>query len=242
MPTQVQTTGLWEPALDTSWQWQLTTPIDQSVDAHMYDIDGFDNTASVVASLHAQGRKVVCYIDAGTYENWRSDANQFPASVKGNAVQGWAGEQWLDIRQLQVLAPIMQARLDMCQSKGFDGVEFDNVDGYTNKTGFPLTANDQLTYNAWLAQEAHARGMSAGLKNDLDQVTQLVPSFDWALDEQCFQFQECDKLTPFIRAGKAVFEVEYSLNTGQFCPQADALNFNSLRKNLALDAPRTACR
>ena len=242
MPTQVQTTGLWEPALQTSWQWQLTTPIDQSVDVQMYDIDGFDNDASVVTSLHAQGKKVVCYIDAGTFENWRSDANLFPSSVKGNAVQGWAGEQWLDIRNLQVLAPIMQARLDMCQTKGFDGVEFDNVDGYTNDTGFPLSANDQLAYNTWLAQEAHARGMSAGLKNDLDQVTQLLPSFDWALDEQCFQYQECDLLTPFIRAGKAVFEVEYSLNTSQFCPQADALNFNSLRKDLALDAARTACR
>ena len=157
-------------------------------------------------------------------------------------MQGWAGEQWLDIRQLQVLAPIMQARLDMCQRKGFDGVEFDNVDGYTNDTGFPLTANDQLAYNTWLAQEAHARGMSAGLKNDLDQVTQLVPSFDWALDEQCFQYQECDLLTPFIRAGKAVFEVEYSLNTSQFCQEADALDFNSLRKDPALDATRTACR
>jgi hypothetical protein len=241
-PTPVLTTGIWKPTLHTSWQWQLTTPVDQSIKVAMYDIDGFDNDASVVASLHAKGRKVVCYIDAGTYENWRSDANQFPSSVRGNGVQGWAGEQWLDIRKLNVLGPIMQARLDMCKTKGFDGVEFDNVDGYTNNTGFLLTANDQLTYNTWLALEAHLRGMSAGLKNDLDQVPQLLPYFDWALDEQCFQYAECDQLTPFISAGKAVFEVEYTLNASQFCPQANALNFNSLLKNLALDAPRTACR
>ncbi len=241
-PTPVQTTGIWKPALNTSWQWQLTTPLDQSINVAMYDVDGFDNTASIVSSLHAQGRKVVCYIDAGTYENWRSDANQFPSSVKGSGVQGWAGEQWLDIRNLNVLGPIMQARLDMCKSKGFDGVEFDNVDGYTNNTGFPLTAEDQLTYNTWLANEAHVRGMSAGLKNDLDQVKQLLPYFDWALDEQCFQYNECDKLTPFISAGKAVFEVEYDLQPSQFCNQANAMNFNSLKKNLDLDAPRTACR
>jgi hypothetical protein len=241
-PTPVPTTGIWKPPLNTSWQWQLTTPVDQSINVTLYDIDGFDNAASVVAALHAQGRKVFCYIDAGMYENWRSDANRFSSFVKGNAVQGWAGEQWLDIRQLQVLAPIMQARLDMCQTKGFDGVEFDNVDGYTNDTGFPLTANDQLAYNTWFAHEAHLRGMSAGLKNDLDQVQQLLPSFDWALDEQCFRYQECDLLTPFIRAGKAVFEVEYAQDPSQFCPQANALDFNSLRKNLALDAPMTACR
>jgi len=235
-------TGIWKPPLNTSWQWQLTSPVDQSFDVTLYDIDGFDTAASVVGALHAQGRKVFCYINAGTYENWRPDVHLFPTSVKGKAVQGWAGEQWLDIRQLQVLAPIMQARLDMCQTKGFDGVEFDNVDGYTNDTGFPLTANDQLAYNTWLAHEAHARGMSAGLKNDYDQVGQLLPSFDWALDEQCFQYQECDLLTPFIRAGKAVFEVEYSLNPSQFCQEANALDFNALRKNLALDAPSTACR
>ncbi len=241
-PTPVLTTGIWKPAVHMSWQWQLTTPVDQSINVALYDIDGFDNDASVVASLHAKGRKVVCYIDAGTYENWRSDANQIPSSVRGNGVQGWAGEQWLDFRKLNVVGPIMQARLDMCKTKGFDGVELDNVDGYTNNTGFLLTANDQLTYNTWLAHEAHLRGMSAGLKNDLDQVPQSLPYFDWALDEQCFQYAECDQLTPFIRAGKAVFEVEYSLNASQFCPQANALNFNSLLKNLALDAPRTACR
>src|SRR6266550_197751 len=131
---------VWQPALNTSWQWQLTTPVDQTVNAQMYDIDMFDNDVSVVASLHAQGRKVICYISAGTFENWRPDAASFPAVVKGNAVSGWPGENWLDIRRLDILGPIMTARLDLCQTKGFDGVEPDNIDGYANGTGFPLTA------------------------------------------------------------------------------------------------------
>ncbi len=242
VPTSGASAGIWKPALDTSWQWQLTAPVDQSVDAQVYDIDGFDNAASVVSSLHAQGRKVICYIDAGTYENWRPDASQFPSSVKGNGVDGWAGEQWLDVRNIAVLGPIMQTRMDMCKTKGFDAVELDNMDGYTNTTGFPLTASDQLTYNTWIANQAHARGLSVGLKNDLDQITQLLPFFDWELDEQCFQYNECDQLKPFIAAGKAVFEVEYSLDTNQFCAQANALNFNSLKKDLNLDATRSACR
>ena len=233
---------VWQPALNTSWQWQLTTPVDQTVNAQMYDIDMFDNDVSVVASLHAQGRKVICYISAGTFENWRPDAASFPAVVKGNAVSGWPGENWLDIRRLDILGPIMTARLDLCQTKGFDGVEPDNIDGYANGTGLPLTAQDQINYNTFLANQAHARGLSVALKNDLDQVQALLPYFDWALNEQCFQYNECNTLVPFITAGKAVFEVEYSLSTSQFCPQANALNFNAMQKDLNLDAFRIPCR
>lgn len=234
--------GVWQPALNTSWQWQLTTPVDQTVNAQMYDIDLFDNDASVVASLHAQGRKVICYISVGTFENWRPDAASFPAVVLGNAVSGWPGENWLDVRRLDILGPIMTARLDLCKSKGFDGVEPDNVDGYTNGTGFPLTAQDQINYNIFIANQAHARGLSVALKNDVDQVQALVPYFDWTLNEQCFQYSECSTLTPFTAAGKAVFEVEYNLSTSQFCPQANALNFNAMQKNLNLDSFRIPCR
>ena len=241
LPSPVPCSSCWHPALNTSWQWQLTTPVDQSVNVVMYDIDMFDNSASVVQSLHSAGRIVICYIDAGTWENWRPDANKFPASVLGNP-NGWPGERWLDIRQLSILGPIMQARMNLCKSKGFDGVEFDNVDGYTNNTGFPLTYNNQLTYNTWLANQAHTLGLSVALKNDVGQVKDLLPYFDWALDEQCFQYNECNTLLPFIQANKAVMEVEYYLNTTQFCPTANSLNFNSMKKHLSLDAYRVPCR
>jgi hypothetical protein len=136
---------IWVPAKSTSWQWQLTgLPVDQTIDATLYDIDLFDNPASVVASLHARGRRVVCYMSAGTFEDWRPDAGQFPSSVLGARVEGWAGERWVDIRQLDILRPLMEARMDLCRRKGFDAIEPDNVDGYANRSGFPLTAEDQL--------------------------------------------------------------------------------------------------
>jgi hypothetical protein len=135
----------------------------------------------------------------------------------------------------------MAARMDLCKSKGFDAIEPDNVDGYANRSGFPLTETDQIAYNKWLATAAHSRGLSIGLKNDLDQVADLVSSFDWALNEQCFQYNECSALAPFTQAGKAVFEVEYSLSTDQFCSKAIAMQFNSMKKGLDLDPPRTAC-
>src|SRR5437868_509990 len=98
----------------------------------------------------------------------------------------------------------------LAQQKGCDAIEANNVDGYTNNPGFPLTANDQLTFNQWFAGAAHALGMSIALKNDLDQVAALEPAFDFAVNEQCFQYSECDLEKPFIAAGKAVLEVEYA--------------------------------
>jgi hypothetical protein len=236
--------SIWRPALNTRWQWQLTTPIDQSVDAIMYDVDLFDTPASVVDALHAQGRKVVCYISVGSWENWRPDANQFPPQVIGADYAGWPGEKWLDIRRLDLLAPILRARFDQCRAKGFDALEPDNIDGYTNHTGFPLTAQDQLNYNVWLANEAHARGLSIGLKNDADQAAELLPYFDWALTEDCFDQGWCDQVTPFIASGKAVFAAEYTdtgLTLDQFCPQVSVLNFNAILKHRELDAWREAC-
>jgi endo-alpha-1,4-polygalactosaminidase (GH114 family) len=231
----------WVPAANTTWQWQLTTPVDQSVDAQMYDIDLFDNPASVVAALHAAGRKVVCYLDVGTYETGRPDSGAFPKSVIGKELPDWPGEHWLDVRRLNALKPIIEHRLDLCQQKGFDGVEPDNVDAYANDSGFKLTAADQLRYNRFVAGAAHDRGLSVGLKNDLDQAAALEPDFDWALNEQCFQYSECDKLQPFVKAGKAVFVTEYELDTAAFCPHAQAHGLMAMRKHHELDAWRETC-
>ena len=240
--SQSQVNNIWKPAPQTSWQWQLTGTVDLTVDAEMYDIDLFNNDASVVAALHSRNRKAVCYVSVGTFEDWRADAAKFPESVKGKTLSGFPNEKWLDIRQLDVLGPIMDARLDQCKAKGFDGVEPDNVDGYTNKSGFPLTAQDQIKFNTYIANSAHARGLSVGLKNDIDQIAQLASTFDWALNEQCFEYQECGGYKAFTSLGKAVFQVEYKLDPAQFCTSANSMNLNSLRKNLVLDAYRVPCR
>ena len=208
----------------------------------MYDLDLFTTPQATIQALKNRGKIVICYLSAGSYENYRSDAGSFPASVLGNTLDGWPDERWLDIRQIDLLAPIIRARMDLARAKGCDGVEPDNIDGYTNNTGFPLTSADQLRYNRWLAAEAHQRGLSIGLKNDLDQVADLVDTFDWALNEQCFAYGECHLLKPFIAAGKAVFGVEYDLAEAQFCPQANAFNYDWLKKRLALDSWRSACR
>ena len=243
-PKSSATPGVWTrwyPAKGATWQWQLTTPVDTSVKASAFDIDMFDNSQAVVAKLHQLGRKVICYVDVGSWESFRPDQAKFPASVRGAALDGFSDEKWLDIRNIKALAPAIKARFAMCKNKGFDAVEPDNVDGYTNPTGFPLTAGDQLKFNRWIASLAHSMGLGVALKNDGDQVPQLVSNFDFELDEQCYEYSECSSLTPFIAAHKAVFEVEYNEPATTFCAYTKSLGFSSMKKNLDLDAPRTAC-
>jgi hypothetical protein len=228
---------IWRPTPGTTWQWQLSGVVDTSVDAQVYDIDA-DTPAATVAQLHAMGRRVICYVDVGSWEPDRADAGKFPASVRGKKLDGW-DENWLDIRQVAVLRPLIAARFDVCKSKGFDAVEPDNVDGYANDTGFPLTATDQLAYDTMVAQLAHQRGLGVGLKNDVDQAATLAPSFDFAINEQCVEYDECDPLKPFVNAGKAVLHVEYNESVGAFCGKLPG--FSSMRKHLSLDAWREAC-
>ena len=231
--------AIWTPAPTTEpWQYQLQGNVDLSVPAPVYDIDGADNSAATVRAIHENDARAICYFSAGSYERWRDDENRFPESVLGRPLADWPGERWLDIRQRDVLLPIMRDRMQMCAAKGFDAVEPDNVDGYQNPTGLPLKGRHQLRYNRGLASEAHALGLAIGLKNDLGQVPKLVGDYDFAVNESCFVYDECGRLRPFVSAGKAVFQVEYRRLR---CGRSDDLAFSSIRKRSGLRAWRRTC-
>jgi hypothetical protein len=236
---QARCVGPCKPPPFSRWSYQLQER-PRIVNARVYDVDGFDTSAFFVSRLHKLKLYAICYIDVGTWEDWRPDRQRFPDSVLGRS-NGWPGERWLDIRRTDVLIPIMRERIRMCRQKGFDAVEPDNVDGYTNDTGFPLTAADQLRYNRRIALLAHSSHMAVGLKNDLDQAAALRDVFDFAVVEQCFQYDECDKVKPFTNARKPVFEVEYSLPRSQFCAEAKALKIRALEAPVDLDRPGTPC-
>lgn len=265
--TSIARPSIWRPALRTSWHWMIDHRLDlaNAKDMGLVDIDGtvlqgdrplvYDidwefNPASVVAALHTNGAKVICYVDVGAFEAYRPDAKSFPLIVRGRPDSHWEGSQWLDIRQRDILLPIMRARFQICKDKGFDAIEPDEVDGYANNSGFPLTYLDQLSYNRAIADLAHSLGMSVGLKGDVEQAKDLWRSFDWTLNEQCYEFKECGALsTYFVKNGKAVFVVEYDdrfsghvADKKQFCPLANVANFNAMKMPLDLDGGRSPCR
>ncbi len=246
------------------WQWQLGGgPVDETVlDAvdnpkKMYDIDLFGTDAATIGRLHAKGITVICYMETpGTSENYRPDADQYPAAVLGNAVDGFPNERFVDIRNVDVLLPIVAARLDLAVSKGCDGIEPDLDDTYNGyDTGFPLTMQDQLTFNRAVADAAHARGLSIGLKNGASTDgrvragdgpnSRIGHSTRSATPSMNAPATRCSSTTD-----KAVFQVEY-IQSGRhsgcrgFCPQDNAANFDGLLKDSSdslAALPRVACR
>ncbi len=251
-------TGRWKPTVGLRWQYQLQGTVDAGIcavpfsggpcvhpdvfDIDLYANDGVTPNRTAVARIHARGAHAVCYIDAGTWENWRPDANRYPVRVLGRP-NGWPGERWLDIRATKVLLRILAARVQKCVQAGFDGVDFDNVDGYVNHTGFPLTAAEQLTFDRDLAALAHRHGLAVGLKNDLDQEASLRSAFDFAVNEQCFAFGECAAYDAWTRSAKPVLEIEYTGDQRQYCTSADRNRRDAVHKQLALYAtPWQPCR
>lgn len=250
----------WQPKADDRLTWQLqfanSNNINTNYDVDMYDIDLFDVSDDVIATLHEQGKIVICYFSAGTYESYRDDWSQYFPFIKpdqmykgdqppfGKVMADWPEERWLDIRRIDLLIDIMTSRMDYAVQRGCDGIDPDNVDVWSNtkEAGLPtITYNDQLTYNRWLATEAHKRNLSIGLKNDLDQLQDLVSHFDFAINEQCFHYKECSKYQVLTYANKAVFGVECVGSPRRFCPKAKAMKLSFMKKHDNLDAWRIAC-
>lgn len=239
-PAKCETTA---PETGASFSWLLGAAGDPPF-ADVIDLDLFDASASDVATLKAKGAYLVCYINVGAFEDWRPDKNAFPAQAIGKRYDGWAGERWLDIRQIDALGPVLKRRFKLCKDKGFDAVEPDNLDGFETMSGFPLTRADQIRFNRWIAAEAHALDLGIGLKNVPDQLLELAGSFDWALLEDCFDQGWCAEYAPFRASGKAVFAVEYTDNGvdfGAFCAQMKTLGFSGLLKNRSLDQFEKRC-
>lgn len=232
----------WMPTPGTSWQMQFSGTLDTSLSVQAYDIDLFDSSKATIDKLHARGIKVMCYVAAGTWEKGRPDAASFPSSVLGSTVAGWPDERWLDVRQIATLRPIMGARMDLGVQKGCDAIDSDSADVYDVPSGFSISMADQLAYNKMMAEEAHKRGLSIGLKNDYMQVKELVDIYDFAVNEECIAAGDCDWLKPFIDHNKAVFGVEYAGTAASVCPTANRLNFDTLLKHESIDAYRIACR
>lgn len=221
----------------STWHLQLDGKL-KHPNRQVYDIDLVETSSAAIASLHAKGRTVICYFSAGSYEEWRPDADLFPEH--GKQVGNWPGEYWLDIRMPEVL-DIMRARLDLAVEKGCDGVDPDNVDAYSNDSGFQLTSDDQVNYNKAIAAEAHSRGLLVGLKNALEIIPQLVDDFDFAVNEECLQYDECNKYGPFALQSKAVFAVDYGKYKRAKCNTTKALGLNLQFYKLSLKSVGRQC-
>ncbi len=230
-------------------------------------VSGNDHTidTKAVDAIHRRGAHAVCYMSAGTAERFRPDYDKYVAFDEGHHhsligkpfSRRFPNEYWVNLKngsgQRDFVLGRIEARTEKCARAGFDGVEYDVVDAYAQGhkvTGWRVSAQDQLLFDRALARIAHRNGLSVGLKNDIGQVPTLQPRFDFAINEQCFEYRECtDNPSPgykaFIRAGKPVFQVEYEIPPSRFCPKARDLGIEAIKKasDFSLEAkPWKPCR
>ena len=224
----------------TPWHIQLSGRLQEKTWAAVYDIDLFDTPTATIQSLVSRGKKVHCYFSAGSAEDWRSDYSKYPKSALGKNMDGWPGEKWVDVRSAGVRT-VLAARMDLAKSKGCTGIDPDNVDGYGHDTGFPLTKDHSIAFVRWLATEAHARGLSVGLKNGIEILAQVGPQVDWAISEQCVEYKECSAFKSFIASGKPVFHVEYSGSLSSICAVTKPLKISTIKSTLDLNGPADKC-
>eukprot|EP00456_Euglypha_rotunda_P090744 TRINITY_DN95155_c0_g1_i2.p1 TRINITY_DN95155_c0_g1~~TRINITY_DN95155_c0_g1_i2.p1 ORF type:complete len:185 (-),score=31.72 TRINITY_DN95155_c0_g1_i2:23-577(-) len=127
--------GWWKPFPITSWQLQRHGTLDLSKEVQVYDVDLWDVSSEMIQQLHRGGRVVICSFSAGHYENLRSDASSFSASLQSKQLRD-SLQMWIDISQLgsneSPLRNIMKARLELAKAKGCDAVEPEHVDAFSN--------------------------------------------------------------------------------------------------------------
>ncbi len=217
------------------------------VEADLFDISKAQ--INRLKTLASQGTVIGCYIDAGTYESWRPDAKSYPPSLLGKGDIGWIGERWVDIADPNAtFAQILEKRVKLCKEHGFQAVDFDNVDGYQNNTGFKISPTQQLSFNTFLANLAHHYGLLVALKNDLDQFKSLAPKFDFAVEESCIQYQACQNQQNFadgesnFAATKAIFDVEYQHPSASACRVAKNSNVTVNFARLQLSTVEVSCQ
>ncbi|GFP56429.1 hypothetical protein ACSS6W_006711 [Trichoderma asperelloides] len=253
LPSGPNRTSTWQPSVNATWQIVLqgaiqldnttTTP---DPDVSIFDLDLFVNNATTFETLQRDGKKVICYFSAGSYENFRPDKDRFNESDLGKPLDGWPDERWLNLSSPNVRS-IMKDRIALAWSKGCDAIDPDNVDGYQNDNGLNLTQQDSIDFLQFLHGVASSYHMAIGLKNAGDIIPNVLDFINFSVNEQCAQYSECTTFEPFIKAGKPVFHIEYPKGAPTIDPSqaadlcshsgigAGSANFSTVLKKMNLD-------
>lgn len=171
-----------------------------------------DRTAEPAKDLYS-----ICYVNGfqtqpGERAIWPDDLLLHNGSGAPLIDPGWPDEVLLDTSTaakrdgiIDIVTPWVRG----CADAGFQAVEFDNLDSFTRSLG-ALTAEDNTALAIALVKVTHDAGLAAGQKNTAELTTPLHEraGFDFAVVEECVQFDECARYTGVY--GDHVIAIEYS--------------------------------
>jgi hypothetical protein len=262
------------------FQWEIGHPLDVNSAADMgagalnaagqvaakptiFDIDGILNPASTVAALHARGAKVICYIEIGSAGNYYSASDEhltttYYAQLKAAGVMGrkMAGypEYYININAAATVRILESMIRQQCAAKGFDAVEPDIGDSYTDRTSYPISLAQNAAFDNKLGAYAHSLGLAWGQKNGDDNSAfskAQEPTADFLLTEECNYYGSCPGVVaPYVQAGKLVLNAEYTDDWGsntatvlrKFCPADISRGIDGTLFTADLAGQRNPCK
>lgn len=231
------------PPADVSWQAKLTGAVDVDEEVELFYLDADLQDPDDLSRLRAEGRHYLCYLSAGTLEDFRDDFAEFPAQVIGKTHPAFPEERWLDVRAPAV-RELMARRIERLGDQGCDGIPPSSLAVHTADTGFALSLNDALDYARWLAERIHAAGMSAGLTGPAELTEALWPTFDFALAIACIEGTQCAEFAAFEQAQKPVLHLELgdASSAADICKSAELLGFDPLISSPSFNGQTLRCQ
>jgi len=163
-------------------------------------------------------------------------------------------EHYLNIKAASTVSIIESMMRQQCAAKGFDAVEPDIDDSYTDSTGFGITEAQNVSYDTQLAAYAHSLGLAFAQKNgdnDPQFAKALEPATDFLLTEECSFYRTCAIVAPqYLQAGKLVLDAEYTDDWGgqtatdlrKFCPVANVGGLDATLFTSSLAGQRNPCK
>ena len=135
----------------------------------------------------------ICYVNA--FQTQPPDSDTRP-----DVREGWPAEVVSDLEDPD------------CAQKGFDAVEFDNLDSYTRFDDGPFGQAEALDYAATITAGAHAKNLAVAQKNTAEltkeQALEQV-GFDFAVVEECAEYDECRGYEDLY--GIRILSIEYTV-------------------------------
>ncbi|MCM4077997.1 endo alpha-1,4 polygalactosaminidase [Paractinoplanes hotanensis] len=213
-PEKAVASGWTAPPANATFDYQIGSPYTPPAGV---TVVSRDYTAAAAPGIYN-----ICYINAfqtqgagggEASQGWWESKGLVLKDRNGNPVEDedW-GEYLLDFStaaKRTALARAVGGFMDKCAGKGFKAVELDNLDSFSRSNGL-LKQADAITYAKLLADAAHGRGLATGQKNfvELSAANIRTIGFDFAVVEQCGEYDECDVVT--ARYGDRVIVIEYS--------------------------------
>lgn len=104
---------------------------------------------------------------------------------------------------------------------------------------------NSVTFVTTLAAKAASLNLAIGLKNSAGLISSLISKVQFAVNEECIDYTECDDWKPFITAKKPVFHVEYpsgvpnikAANVPQYC----VTSFSTILKDVDVTIATQFC-